>query len=162
MIIANTVSSFNIHDVYYCKPIRNKIMHGGTFIRLIYSDDVVSINGVHVSFSLCGRIQEVYNNKFKYTPAGHDDESLILAINIIERKLLENVNIQHKSPQYKLREQLCTGCFKYFQDNVNTNTKQTRSNHTNSVCLANFILKISGIWTTESEYGITYKFTKVS
>ena len=41
---------FDINDVYYCKPIRNKIMNGGWFMRIIYSNNIVSINGIHRIF----------------------------------------------------------------------------------------------------------------
>ena len=161
MIIAHAPSNFNIHDVYYCKPIRNKIMPGGMFVRLIYSNELVSINGIHVSFSLYGRIQEIYNNKFKYTHADSNDDSTISIINAIEKAILENANITNKNPQYKLQEQLQSGCFKYFQDNIlpSKTVKQTNSQPPR---FTSFVLKISGIWTTDVEYGITYKFTKVS
>ena len=161
MIIANATSNFNIHDVYYCKPIRNKIMPGGMFIRLIYSNELVSINGIHVSFCLHGRIQEIYNNKFKYTHIANEHDDMISSINIIEHHILVNANITNKTPQYKLREQLQSGCFKYFQDNIPT-AKTTKQGQQQPAGFTNFVLKISGIWTTESEYGITYKFTKVS
>lgn len=160
MIIANAPSKFNIHDVYYCKPIRNKIMPGGMFVRLIYSNDIVSINGVHISFPLYGRIQEIYNNKFKYTYIGTDGDSILSSINAIEQAILKHANIVNKSPQYKLHEQLQSGCFKYFQDNISL-CKTGKQNNTYPPCVTNFVLKISGIWTTEADYGITYKFTKV-
>lgn len=161
MIIANAPSKFNIHDVYYCKPIRNKIMSGGMFIRLIYSNELVSINGIHVSFPLYGRIQEIYNNKFKYTHIGTGVDSMISSINAIEHAILENANIVNKNPQYKLHEQLQSGCFKYFQDNISP-CKSGKQNNTYPPSITNFVLKISGIWTTDADYGITYKFTKVS
>ena len=53
--------------------------------------------------------------------------------------------INNKIPQYKIHEQLQNGNIKIFTDIGN---KQTSS----------FILKISGIWETQYNYGLTYKF----
>ncbi len=156
MIIATNPALFNIQDVYYCKPIRNKIMTGGMFIRLIYSNQLVSINGIHVSFSITGRIQEIYNSKFKFFYENENDNYSISLIQDIENNLLNSADIKHRTPQYKLREQLTTGYFKFFQNNI---TKSGKIN--NAPVNTTFVLKISGIWTTDTSYGITYKFTRV-
>lgn len=157
MIIATNPALFNIQDVYYCKPIRNKIMSGGMFIRLIYSNQLASINGIHVSFSITGRVQEIYSNKFKFFYDNDTDNCSISLLQNIENNLLNSADIKHRNPQHKLREQLSAGFFKFFQNN---STKPGKIN--NSTINTTFVLKISGIWTTDTSYGITYKFTRVS
>lgn len=157
MIIATNPAVFNIQDVYYCKPIRNKIMSGGMFIRLIYSNQLASINGIHVSFSITGRVQEIYSSKFKFFYDNVTDNYSISLLQDIENNLLNSADIKHRNPQYKLREQLSAGFFKFFQNNI---TKSSKINHGN--INTTFVLKISGIWTTDTSYGITYKFTRVS
>jgi len=157
MIIATNPALFNIQDVYYCKPIRNKIMSGGMFIRLIYSNQLASINGIHVSFSITGRVQEIYSNKFKFFYDNDTDNCSISLLQDIENNLLNSADIKHRNPQHKLREQLSAGFFKFFQNNI------TKSGKTNNTSInTTFVLKISGIWTTDTSYGITYKFTRVS
>jgi len=157
MIIATNPAVFNIQDVYYCKPIRNKIMSGGMFIRLIYSNQLASINGIHVSFSITGRVQEIYSSKFKFFYDNVTDNYSISLLQDIENNLLNSADIKHRNPQYKLREQLSAGFFKFFQNN---STKVGKIN--NATINTTFVLKISGIWTTDTSYGITYKFTRVS
>ena len=164
MIITLSLSNFDINDVYFCKPIKNKVMTSGHFIRIIYSNELVSINGIHLSFILNGKVQEVYSNKFKYTTSFSEESNIIKSIQAIEEHILNNVNVQNKSPQYKLREKLNTGSFKFFQNSLNTNShyktvseKSSYSGNSNII----FILKISGVWVTETSYGITYKFTRV-
>jgi hypothetical protein len=157
MIIATNPAVFNIQDVYYCKPIRNKIMSGGMFIRLIYSNHLASINGIHVSFSITGRVQEIYSSKFKFFYENDTDNYSISLLQDIENNLLNSADIKHRNPQYKLREQLSAGFFKFFQNNI---TKSGKIN--NATINTTFVLKISGIWTTDTSYGITYKFTRVS
>ena len=53
--------------------------------------------------------------------------------------------ITTKTPLYRISEQLNNGFLKIF------NHIETKENN-------EFILKIYGIWETENEYGLTYKF----
>ena len=75
----------------------------------------------------------------------------ILVISTIERELLSKMNIIGKTPIYRISEQLVNGHVKIFIDNNNTSNKRTSNE---------FIMKISGIWENEFEYGLTYKFTE--
>jgi hypothetical protein len=66
----------------------------------------------------------------------------------IEEGLLKKIIINGKIPQYKIYEQLKNGNIKVFSetyDKINTN----------------FLLKIAGIWETETEFGLTYKFINI-
>ena len=66
----------------------------------------------------------------------------------IEETILKKLDIKDKTPQYKIYEQIKNGNIKIFNNIGNK-----------SIC--SFILKISGIWETNSNYGLTYKFVKV-
>ena len=68
-------------------------------------------------------------------------------IKTIEEDLLKKYFILDKMPQYKIYEQLRNGNIKIFTD-------------VGSKTLCSFILKISGIWETQHNYGLTYKFIK--
>jgi len=155
---------FDKHDIYYCKPIRNKIMNGGLFSRIIYSTSLVSINGIHIVFSLNGRIQEVYNNKYKFM---YDNDaatkSVIESLEKIEYDILKNYAFQeNKTIVFRLKDQLVSNFFKFFQSKINVNpTNDSNQPTTYSICPTSFSLKISGVWATETSYGITYKFTRV-
>jgi hypothetical protein len=50
-------------------------------------------------------------------------------------------NIRNKTPVFHLLQQLNNGTIKYYKENHGSQ----------------FYIKISGIWDTEIEYGITYK-----
>ena len=70
---------------------------------------------------------------------------IIDKLRVIEDGILKKINIPDKIPQYKLYDQLKNGNIKVFSetyDKINNN----------------FLLKIAGIWETEYEYGLTYKF----
>ena len=129
-------------------------------MRIIYSNSMVSINGIHIVFSISGRIHEVYNNKYKfvYDTVNSDISKLINKLQEVERYLLSNCNICNKTPSYKLKDQLEQKFFKFFQSAQHIKPTGKQTNNSSNM----FSLKISGVWSTDSTYGITYKFTKVS
>ena len=59
------------------------------------------------------------------------------------------IEIKNKISQLKIHEQLKNGNIKLFNEVTNKNN-------------CSFILKISGIWETHSNYGLTYKFIKIN
>ena len=63
--------------------------------------------------------------------------------------MLKKIEINNKIPQFKIYEQFINGNIKFFSDNNIKNNNY-------------FILKISGIWETQINYGLTYKFTKIN
>ena len=73
---------------------------------------------------------------------------LIEGLSKNEKELLFKINIAKKKPICRISEQLANGFIKIFIDN---NKLFNNNQH-------EFILKISGIWENESDYGITYKF----
>ena len=75
---------------------------------------------------------------------------LIESIKSIEENILKIVNIKNKIPQFKVSSQLKNGNIKFFLENVDKISNNL------------FILKISGIWETATQYGVTYKFLKIN
>jgi hypothetical protein len=71
----------------------------------------------------------------------------------IEESILDKICINNKKPVFRLYEQLNSGNIKLFKDNL----KLHKINKDNE-----FIIKISGIWENEYEYGITYKFVDMN
>jgi hypothetical protein len=74
--------------------------------------------------------------------------NIIDKIRTIEEGILRKINIRGKIPQYKIFDQVRNGNIKIFSDNVEKNNNM-------------FLLKIAGIWETDYNYGLTYKFIKV-
>jgi hypothetical protein len=71
----------------------------------------------------------------------------------IEESILDKICINNKKPVFRLYEQLNSGNIKLFKDSL----KLHKINKDNE-----FIIKISGIWENEYEYGITYKFVDMN
>jgi len=95
---------------------------------------LLKINNIHV---------EKYYNKYKYIFDVHTHSEIIERVKQIEIDILNKFDLD-KIPQYKIYDQLRNGNVKIIAD------KMEKCN--------NLLLKISGIWETDTEYGITYKF----
>jgi hypothetical protein len=123
-------------------------MNDGNFIRMLYTTSHVVLNGIYILLKLNDIVCEKYYNKYKCTFDVYNHNDTIDTLKNIEENLLKKIDIKDKVPQYKIHEQLKNGNIKIFNDIGNKTNCQ-------------FILKISGIWETFSNYGLTYKFVKV-
>ena len=120
-------------------------MNNGNFIRIIYSTSFFILNGIYITIQINYTSVDKYYNKFKCSFDTNQYKELIEKLKIIERGLLKKSGILGKIPQYKIYEQLKNSNIKVFSDSFDKigNT---------------FLLKIAGIWETDTEYGLTYKF----
>ena len=62
---------------------------------------------------------------------------------------MENINISKKQVKYNIKDQLNNGSIRIFSN------KELENKEYENFQIA---LKISGIWETDDEYGITFKF----
>ena len=148
MNIIITIDQYNEKYVYFCEPIKNNIMNDSNFIRIIYSTSLFVLNGIYISVNIGHISIEKYYNKFKCTFDSIQHRDIIEKLRLMEECLLKKVNITGKNPQHKIFEQLKNGNIKVFSDSPEK---------INNV----FLLKIAGIWETEHDYGLTYKFTNI-
>ena len=144
MILVKTIEQFQDNSIFFCDPIKNNIMNEGNFIRILYSTNNIILNGIYFLITLNEIYCEKYFNKFKCNFNTEINKHIIDNIKIIEKKLLKKYKI-NKNPNLKIYEQLKNGNIKIFNDLGN---KQFQT----------FILKISGIWETNLNYGLTFKF----
>jgi hypothetical protein len=149
MNVVKKIDQYNDRYVYFCDSIKNNIMNEGNFIRILYSTNQFSLNGIYLTFQLNDVVIEKYYNKYKCSFQIYSHKDLFESINKIEDNLLKKVSLKHKIPQYKITEQLRNGNIKIFSDNP----PKENSNQ--------YMLKISGIWETDLYYGVTYKFLMV-
>ena len=148
MNIVKKIEQYDENNIFLCEPIKNNIISDGSFIRILYSTNNVVFNGIYLLITLNDLTCEKYYSKYKciFNVSTHKD--IINDIKTIEEGILKKYTIEEKIPQFKIYEQLKNGNFKIFSDISNKN-----------VC--SFIMKISGIWETQQNYGLTYKFIKV-
>lgn len=150
MNLVKRIDQYEENNVYFCDPIKNNVMSDGLFVRILYSTPLFVLNGINLFIQLNDITTEKYYNKYKcnFNPLNHRET--IENLKNIEENLLKFSNIKSKIPQYKIFEQLKNGNIKIFSENIE------------KINNGLFMLKISGIWETETYYGITYKFSKIS
>ena len=150
MNIVKNINQYDEHNIYFSEPIKNNVMIDGFFIRIMYSTNLFVLNGITLLIPLNDIYIEKYYNKYKCSFNVNTHRELIENIKSIEEKLLKDVNIKNKIPQFKVADQLKNGNIKIFLENIEKITNNL------------FMLKISGIWETATQYGITYKFLKIN
>ena len=148
MNIIKKIDQYDENSIYFCEPIKNNIMNDGVFIRIIYSTYNVVLNGIYLLIPFKEVTCDPYFNKYKCNFNVNLHKDIIDSIKVIEENIIKKIDIKNKTPQYKLYEQLKNGNIKIF------------NNIENSDYLFN--LRISGIWETTFNYGLTYKFIKIN
>ena len=145
MNIVIDAAQYDAKNAYFCDSIRNNIINDGSFIRILYSTNFVTFNGIYLLLQLNDSVTERHFNKLKCCFNTNNHREIIQKIKEIEDSILEKIEIDDKIPQKKIFEQLISGNIKLFSDIL------PKSN-------SDFILKISGVWVTRFHYGLTYKF----
>ena len=148
MNLVKKIEQYNNDFLFFCEPIKNNVMNEGNFIRILYSSDIMVLNGIYLLISLTDITCEKYYNKYKCNFNISNHREIIESLRIIEEEILKKYK-SNKAPSHKIFEQLKAGHIKLFNDVGNINS-------------CSFILKISGIWETQSNYGLTYKFVKTN
>ena len=59
--------TFNINNIYFQDPIKNNIFDNSNFIKIIYSNNVLTLNCVVIEFNLYLLNRDIFYNKHKYS-----------------------------------------------------------------------------------------------
>ena len=148
MNIVLTHNQFNSNNIYFNEPIQNTVMDNSRFIKLIYSNENIMLNGIFLLLNIKIINKETYFKKIKisYDISNSINKEILMNIYNIENNILLKYK-STKKPRSIVYETLNSGVIKIFP-----NIDKDLNNSNNS-----FILKISGIWEDDNEYGLTYK-----
>lgn len=144
MYIIHTIEDFNVNDIYFNKSVNNTVINNGKFTRVLYSDSLYTINSLLYLIKFVNISVEQNYNKYKCFFSYNRNKNLCDMVRNIENTILETSEI-HKTKNFCISDQLETGCIKLFENNYSNKEKK-------------FVLKISGIWETDTDCGLTYKF----
>ena len=147
MNLVKRFEQYNNDNLIFCEPIKNNIMNDGIFIRTLYSTSTMTLNGVYLLVNLYDITTEIYYNKYKCIFNVLNNKTAVDYLKIIEEEILKKY-ITNKIPLYKINDQMKCGYIKIFTDVGN-------------VSHCSFVIKISGIWENNRNYGLTYKFVKI-
>lgn len=142
-----SLNQYNEDCVYFGEVLKNNIMDNSNFIRIVYSTSLFSLNGIYLMLNVNYTSVDKYFNKFKCVFDVNSCREMIDKLYAIEHGLLQKIGIVGKTPLYKITDQMRSGSIRVFSDNDKFGT----------TCM----LKIAGLWETETEYGLTYKIVFV-
>lgn len=146
-----TPKQYDYNNIIINKKIKNNVIDDSYFYRIIYSDECISSNGIFILFHFTNTKIENYYNKIKCEfENNRKNNENIKVIKYVEKTILNKFkNIEDKEISTKLEEQLNNYNIKLFEDKKIT-IKQNNSMY--------IVLKISGVWATSTEIGVTFKF----
>ena len=154
MNVLLTIDKYNKNNLYLNNPVTNSIIKNGEFIRIVYSDKNITMNGLCLELNIKNFTIDKYFDKYKCIFNINEQDIDIKKLQNIEKDILQKLN-NNFSPKFTLCSQLESGLIKFFNnENKTAILKKTINNGI-------FMLKISGIWLTKLEYGITYKFVPI-
>lgn len=147
-------NDFMIENVFFLEKTNNVIIDG-FFSKVIVSDEYFTMNGLFLNLPLIINENIAINqyNKQIINFDSHTQNNLLLITKISE---IENAIIHYykrlhdikKKTNLALTTQLYNGYFKIFRENSMMHRKSNKK----------YILKVSGVWETKEEIGVSYKF----
>jgi hypothetical protein len=160
MNIVIPLCDLNEKNIFLLEKIKNNIIIDGFFIKTIYSMSYFSLNIILIEIPFL-KLKKIINvNKIIYIIDTKINEKIIeklkqIEVNILE-KITPNISLK-KTPCYKLFETFKNGEIKIFK---NTDYEYTKC-YGEYKYITNLILKISGIWISKNNYGLSYKFNHI-
>ena len=156
---------FSLCNIFNCDTKENIIMDG-KFTKLLYSNELFTMNGLYFSFPIENITIEKLGNKniVKFHPYSQVNLPVVQDFAKIEYRILEHYKYMNKCVRKisnTLSKQMYSGSMKIYKELHLFNNNSSNSNNKivddNSL---DFFLKISGVWETDSEIGLTYKLHK--
>ncbi len=144
-----TIDRIELNNIFFQTPIKNTVIDNSLFIRIIYSTQNLVLNGIFmiIPLNICF-VDKIYN-KYKCSYNIGDNQKIITDIIKLEQSILQKLNIGNKIMRFKISDQLKQGNIKLFSSEPLK--KDT-----------DIVLKVSGVWENDMEYGLTYKFSSVT
>ena len=142
MYLLLNIDQVKLNEIIFLDPSKNKIIRDGYFIKILYSNSYFTMNGIYIIFPICYSNLNRINNKYKITFLYENNKDVFEKIQTMEIDILNKLNIK-KNPKYLFHE-----IFKNQTLLLSNIPKKSEE----------IILKISGIWETNYEFGLSYKF----
>ena len=149
MLVVLNKEEFDDKKIIISDKTKNNIITNGFFYRIMYNDTFCCLNGIYIKFKLKNIRIEPYFNKLKCNFNKDDNNNIIDFLISLERSILSNITLNDYTPKFRIEEQLQQQYIKLYSNNENNFFI------TNEI---NITLKISGIWSEQNMYGITFRF----
>ena len=134
------LDEIDMNCAYLARPTPNTVLQRGEFRRLYYSNSNLTLSGIYLLINCKLTKDPIERSNMGY--AVHCDKEWLPTIKDLETNLLGQVPDCKAKP--RLHENLSGGILKFSERPPLKN-------------VGKIIVKISGVWTTERECGLTYK-----
>jgi hypothetical protein len=157
MNISIDLHKTQLSNIYFLDKKRNIIMDGN-FTKIIYSNDCFTMNGLYILFPIeVLQIEKNANNNIlKFNPYQNNNMSLIQDFAKLEYRIIEYYkNTYHSRCKISnfLSKQMHSGNMKLYKEFNSTDIEKRNTQ---------YIIKISGVWETYEDVGLTYKLIEVN
>jgi hypothetical protein len=152
-MIAENINDFDTNSIIICDAIKNSVMQYSNYYKIVYSNKLISLNGLYIVFDL----KKVHHSRDKLVFNFADNKDVVDKVSYIERYIL-NIISSSKNRIYKITELFTNGTLKYSYNDTQINIGNTNfSNYNSTTTNKSLILKISGLWETKENLGVTFK-----
>lgn len=155
LLIMNII--YNLGDIkdlnLFFSDKKNNMLMEGSFTKLIHSDEFITTIGLYLHCPFKVQSKSLFINKCFLKIKPSDNVDIIQKINTIESSIMsyyKTYTQSNKAVTLLLSEKLDSGNIKYY------------SKHNNPHKNNKIVLKISGIWESEKECGVTFKFIEMT
>ena len=149
MTLVLNSGNINIENIHFLDPKKNIIIDGN-FTKILYADDDVSINGIYILCPIVfNKDDKTIKSTLSFQPNHPINMEFIKKMSYLENQILQyynTISISPKKINSSLYNQLISGKIKIYSNYIDIDLSQSI-----------IILKISGVWETNYEIGITYK-----
>jgi hypothetical protein len=155
------LNRYSIINTHFLEKKRNIIIDGN-FSKILYTNELFTMNGLYfiVPFEIISFDKVLNKNLIKFNPYSKANYQIIQEFAKLEYRIIEYYKQMYNcSPKIvnSLSKQMYSGSMKVYRD-YNTEKKMSLSKTDSQ---SYFILKISGIWETKDDVGITFKLFQI-
>jgi len=149
MNLAQPLSSFDARGIFLSDPIKNTVMPNSNFTRVLYSDPNVTFAGIHLQLSFPVLTEERYFQKSRLVFDTQKYAHLVQTVQKIETIILDSFGSKKRRVS-KMSDQFSQGTLRMGHSLLGEDIAR------------DYVLKISGVWETEYDYGLTFKVMEVN
>ena len=96
MFLTLAPEQFKTNNILFSEKVDNKVINNSDFYRIIYSDDICVMSGLHIHFDLVNINIERYFNKIKCCILDNNNTAIIQILKDIESHILDKLILQKK------------------------------------------------------------------
>lgn len=148
------INDVNKNMFQYGEKVHNVVIQDSLFVKLYYSTTNVVLNGIFIGTYFTNiKVKTQTDDTKIFFERNSNYQNIINKLDVLEKTILSEYSekyngIQKQVPQFRLKQQFER---QYLKIPYSVNTSNLH-----------LLIKISGIWISATEYGITFKFIPIN